>query len=344
MNRSSKRVIEVLAWTSVGGVAALLSGCFSFSNLGMPYASGAQQVFTQDQSCPADRVTVVPRPDVAPHTLFPQNAATPPAAIAADPARLQVWTAQNGQDNAAIDAAWSTFQATGCGVVTMYACNHPSPVDAQTGQGRVVGDWSMTLSDGTGTHVLSAVQCQAASTQNQLAVSAGPQGDINARMDAPDVPKLALHTAMPAMPAALKGLRVLNTERPHTGVTAAACHTLGQAFDAQIGWTPVEASAPHDIVMLSDCFNAAFVTHGERMFELGPLDLTATLTLSAPDGTVIDTLPPFPSTMACPGTDQIQCNASFGEFAAATMAGGIAGSTKLQDFVNRRGQRPRRSE
>ncbi len=309
-------------------VGALACGGPSTGRFPMPAA--AQVIFTQDATCPPDHVIVEPRPDVPPHTLLAHRGGNPPAAVAADPERLGLWFAQHGEDPAAIDTTWRTFEIKGCGEDVMYVCRHPSVEDFDAHEGRIVGDGTLRR----GGEVQSAVRCQS-NVWRQLHDQAGPRGDIAARMEAPNVPRLPLHSSTPTLPARLKNLRVLATEHPHTGVTQASCHALGRKFARDIGWAPVEAGQAYDIAVQFDCFNVAFVTHRDQMFALSPQDLQVTLTFSAPDGKFIDQFPPFPSTMSCPVNDELQCNAAFGEFVNATLAMGINQSAKLLDYVTK---------
>jgi hypothetical protein len=320
---------------SFGLVGLLFVGCGGLFS-GMPYATGARTIFSQDQTCPPERVTVTERPDVPAHQILGGTTEDkPPAAVAADPGRLKMWNDQHAGSSAAIDASWKVYEVRGCDLDAYYACQHPSLADATAQVGRIVGDESLTVGDSTpaGTEVRSAVRCQS-NVSKQLAMQAGaPEGDVDARVTAANLPVLAPHTPMPALPPELRGVRVWNTERAHS-VPVAECHGLAAAFDSKIGWTPVDGAAvPHDVTVQSDCFSSAVVTHGDAMFVLTPLGLPATLTFFAPDGTVIDTLPPFPTTMQCPAPDTIACNAAFSEFVDATMAGGIASSTKLRDWL-----------
>jgi hypothetical protein len=296
----------------------------------MPYPIGAQMIFAQKETCPADRITVTPRPDVPPHTILAHHGGEPPADIAADPERMQLWAAQHGENLAVLDSTWRTFELRGCNVQALYVCQHPSLEEYDAQHGSIVGDRSARDRG----DVLSAVRCES-NIKRQLELQAGAMGNINARMEDPSVPVLAQHTPLPALPPALRGLRVFNTEAPRVGVPPAVCHGLGQRFDTLLGWTPVEAGQPADIVVTSECFASANVSHGDRMFELLPLDRQMSISVSAPDGTLLEQFPPFPPTFACPTNDQPSCSAALEEYAVSTMATSIARSAKVLDYVTK---------
>lgn len=85
---------------------------------------GARDVFVKKAVCPADRVSVAARPDVAPHTIYVAPTRTPPADIAADPGRLALWKSQQ-PPTVDVDAIAKSYQVTGCGQTVLYACAHP---------------------------------------------------------------------------------------------------------------------------------------------------------------------------------------------------------------------------
>jgi len=296
----------------------------------MPNPLGAQMIFTQAETCPGDRITVTPRPDVPPHTILAHHGGEPPADVAADPERMQLWAAQHGENLAEIDSTWKTFELRGCDRQALYVCQHPSVEDFDAQNGTIVGDRSARYRG----EVFSAVRCQS-NIKRQLDFQAGAMGNINARMEDPSVPVLAPHTPLPTLPPPLRGLRVFNTEAVRVGVLPAVCHGLGQKFDMMVGWTFVEAGQPADLVLKSECFASANVSHGDRMFELLPLDRQMSISVSAPDGTLIEQFPPFPPTFACPTNDQPACSAALEEYAVSTMATSIAQSAKVLEYVTK---------
>ena len=75
--------------------------------------------FSQKFSCPVDKITLAKRPDVAVAQF--EHARTPPADIAADPARLAVWKSNQPK-------GWPVdfFELTGCGHHVLWGCQLPS--------------------------------------------------------------------------------------------------------------------------------------------------------------------------------------------------------------------------
>ena len=75
--------------------------------------------FSQQYSCPTDSITSKERPDVQASQF--ETAATPPAEIAGDPARLAVWKSNQPQP-------WSVdfFELSGCGHHVLWGCRLPS--------------------------------------------------------------------------------------------------------------------------------------------------------------------------------------------------------------------------
>jgi hypothetical protein len=133
-------------------------GCYA---KGLDEGAGAQTVFSQVNVCPLDQVRVTPRPDIAPHTLL-GTTATPPAEIASDPARLQMWRGMMAQQSATIDLSGQTYQITGCGKQAYYVCGHPTVADYRGPGGLTAGNGSLTTNGNgtpTGMTVESAVTC-----------------------------------------------------------------------------------------------------------------------------------------------------------------------------------------
>jgi len=104
-------------------VAVLLgaSGCKSLS-------TGAAEHFTDDFTCPADRVEVVPRSDVEAYdVLFARlPEAKPPADVAADPGRLALFNAKQQKKRSTVNGSCEVFEAKGCGQRAIYCCSHSS--------------------------------------------------------------------------------------------------------------------------------------------------------------------------------------------------------------------------
>jgi hypothetical protein len=100
----------------VGALAAAigLSACKSKEQ-------GAKEHFSQDATCPEDRVEVRARTDLKPSMWLPKE--TPPASIAADPGRLAMWQDARDQRLASTDSRDDIFEARGCGQQKVYACH-----------------------------------------------------------------------------------------------------------------------------------------------------------------------------------------------------------------------------
>jgi hypothetical protein len=82
---------------------------------------GAKEHFSQDFTCPMDRVEVRERPDIRPSDLEP--ALAPPKDIAADPQRLKMWQAQQDESRAYANSSDTMLEARGCDHQTLYACH-----------------------------------------------------------------------------------------------------------------------------------------------------------------------------------------------------------------------------
>ena len=100
------------------------------------------------------------RPDIAPHTLQQANGGggeAPPADVAADPERLEMWRTLATQRATAVDSRQQTYELQGCGRTTLFLCSHPASEDEVTGADNVVGDVSYVRAG-----VESAVRCDPA--------------------------------------------------------------------------------------------------------------------------------------------------------------------------------------
>lgn len=94
------------------------------ASCGQKLDTGALNVFVKKTVCPADRVSVTARSDIAPHTIYTAPARTPPANITADPERLALWNSQQPA-TVDVDAIAKSYTVTGCGQTVLYACAHP---------------------------------------------------------------------------------------------------------------------------------------------------------------------------------------------------------------------------
>jgi hypothetical protein len=99
--------------------ACAAPGCGAFRER---FADGARTVFVSSNVCPAARVKVIPRPDIAPHVVYASSSLSPPPEVASDPARMRLWEHQNSVD---VDAIGKSYEVSGCGTRVMYVCAHP---------------------------------------------------------------------------------------------------------------------------------------------------------------------------------------------------------------------------
>jgi hypothetical protein len=112
LRRTNVRAIKT-PWCHVallGVILALPCGCL--------FGRGerlAGKLFVAEKSCPADRVTVIAR---AGETV------EPPADIAGDPQRLEVWKATRARE-----ASQTYYVATGCGAASVYYCYNDNGVE-----------------------------------------------------------------------------------------------------------------------------------------------------------------------------------------------------------------------
>jgi hypothetical protein len=99
-------------------VGTLATACRSKAN---EHAKAAQEEFSRTFSCPVPSTTVTPRPDLKAYDLQ-TTPSSPPAEVAADPARLAEWKrrqdkSREGYDNMTVQ------QASGCGHAVYYTCS-----------------------------------------------------------------------------------------------------------------------------------------------------------------------------------------------------------------------------
>lgn len=89
---------------------------------------GAREEFERQFSCPKERVTVTPRPDIDAYVrLF--GAPQPTAEVAGDAGRLAVWRAEQQRVHARFRSSSTLFELRGCEHHVLYACAHPSSSD-----------------------------------------------------------------------------------------------------------------------------------------------------------------------------------------------------------------------
>ena len=87
----------------------------------------AKQEFSEDFSCPTERVTTKLRADLKAFEFQygPQQKPEPPPEIKSDPARLAVWEEQQKKDQAATDRVNEidkVIEVTGCDQSAFYIC------------------------------------------------------------------------------------------------------------------------------------------------------------------------------------------------------------------------------
>jgi len=87
-------------------------------------ADGAKDQFAQEHVCPLERVEARARPEVKPSQFA--RPSTPPADVAADPGRLQLWQAEREKLAANNDEWGEVVEARGCNVHVFYVCGHPT--------------------------------------------------------------------------------------------------------------------------------------------------------------------------------------------------------------------------
>jgi hypothetical protein len=88
-------------------------------------ASGAKEQFSKDYSCPLDRIESRDRRDLHPSSFsYPLPMPKPPADVAADPARLALWTKNHTHDPTLYDGDNDIEEARGCGKQAFYQCHN----------------------------------------------------------------------------------------------------------------------------------------------------------------------------------------------------------------------------
>lgn len=86
------------------------------------YAEAARETLSNAHSCPAERITVTPRPDLHAFDLMVGAPPSPPADIAADPGRLAEWQRRQRESQDHYNRE-KVYQAQGCDQVEYYACS-----------------------------------------------------------------------------------------------------------------------------------------------------------------------------------------------------------------------------
>ena len=85
--------------------------------------SVARETFSRERSCPLDGITAKEHPEISAYGLTHAKAQPPPD-IAADPARLAVWKANEDQSKKQIDNIRTVVEVAGCNEKAYYTCSH----------------------------------------------------------------------------------------------------------------------------------------------------------------------------------------------------------------------------
>ncbi len=364
MRRMRRDAVPVTLGVALGAVAMLGSGCANHHGSGKAVESASTA-----WSCPKDRIAVVS--EAAP------TQAAPPADVAADPAadpaRLAI-----GKKHLPDPDSHRVFVLSGCGNTGSFQC---SLEDYYWGSGpHTSSEWFCSLAteislrsrttrngldSAASPEALEALAAQIdASGQGVVAQSlrakarqlraAGPSagkshevsgvgviGDPTARINAPDVVHLPLHSEVPTPPVTLKGLRVLivselNGDAAYKAAASSKtqCDQGAVSLTELVGWVGVsDSSQPHDLVMRAECTSLA----GNRasdgaLYLLKPLNVRGPR-FETPEGQLIDQIAPSGSTFACPVSDEDKCLAAASEYATAYFVNSVAHSAKLADYV-----------
>jgi hypothetical protein len=111
-------------------------------------SAGAREVFGSKYSCPDDRITLKPRPDINPgEALTPAGwlkPKTPPAEVKSDPGRLAKWKADEDERIERLRGGYSDyemFEVSGCDHTSVLGCHQREPEPRrQGGDGVLRGD------------------------------------------------------------------------------------------------------------------------------------------------------------------------------------------------------------
>lgn len=96
-----------------------------------PLATGAQEHFAKEFSCPLNRVEVTKRSDLRISNYFPKlPTGEPPSEVAADPERLAKWIVDQASHSlGAIDENMDVYRVVGCDHEVIMGCAHPQSHD-----------------------------------------------------------------------------------------------------------------------------------------------------------------------------------------------------------------------
>jgi hypothetical protein len=117
------KVVAALTLTSFIAVPAIIllvtaPGCTSVED-------GAKDEFSETYTCPPERVEVRKRSDLKATDVEGHSAAgQPPAEIAADPGRLQMWQKEQREKDDNENSYHTVVEARGCDHQVLYTCGH----------------------------------------------------------------------------------------------------------------------------------------------------------------------------------------------------------------------------
>lgn len=95
-------------------------GLFLVCLVGCSKETGAREKFSQEFTCPADRVEVRERKNLKPSML--RVRVPPPPEIASDPGRLAQYNEKQAEIDEGADTFGDIYEARGCNHQSLYAC------------------------------------------------------------------------------------------------------------------------------------------------------------------------------------------------------------------------------
>jgi hypothetical protein len=87
---------------------------------------GARERFSEDFTCPEDKVNARERPDLDAYDLDFGAPPPPSQEIQKDPQRWRLWRERQEETHRSWNNALSVFEASGCHHDAFYTCSHPS--------------------------------------------------------------------------------------------------------------------------------------------------------------------------------------------------------------------------
>ncbi len=102
-----------------------------------PLDVGAREQFSQQFSCPGDRIQVRARPDVKPFDVYFGERSRPPDEVARDPARLAIWEKGERERAESWNDEYEVFEVRGCGHEVIFDCAHAGGPGGETYPGVV---------------------------------------------------------------------------------------------------------------------------------------------------------------------------------------------------------------